>query len=397
MLATLLAAFMFFGFAGFASAQEINVNYGGGPLFSEADFLPGDAEVKSFTVENLSGASKEVRLRTINESDTGLAEAITVSIERTPDTEYFNDTLKDLFDQSFVSLGTVNDGSTVTYTVRATFLPSAGNGYQGGEAGFAFCVGFAGDNENCVTDTNPDSPDDDTNDDDDGGNNKKISYTSDPEPDPDDGPDGRVEGESTSTSQTATIFNNPITTDFIDFVRGSVLGEMATATTSTSTMQNIDGNDDPKVIDELPSGIALATGMFDNCTFVWLLLLILISLSWSLFADKLGKQASVLGVFFTRNLIFSVVYVLLLSLGLYFGLLDTVWFIFAGAWAIMTGIDYYFHKLTAEVWNGHSRNIYFAGAGLLLAVLGFATPLVCVWVPFAAIALISTLLLFLDI
>ena len=151
----LLLFVLFVGYAQSASAQAIDVDYGGGPLFSEADFLPGDTVERSFMVENLWDVEQEVPRRTLDESDTGLAEVVQVGIERAGGILYFEDTLEQLFGEDYVSLGMVNPGATVEFTMGATFLPDSGNGYQGGTAGFAVCVGFAGENENCVADTEP--------------------------------------------------------------------------------------------------------------------------------------------------------------------------------------------------------------------------------------------------
>lgn len=373
-----------FGSVGIAFAQEISVDFGGGPLFSEADFLPGDAEVRTFTVSNLSADTKEVRLRTLSEANSGLAEVLMVEIERSGGLEYFNDTLLELFNRDFVALGTIAPGAIVDFDMSATFLPNSGNGYQGGTAAFAICVGFSGTNENCVTDTT-----------DPGGNGGGGGggSTSLVDTDDEDLPEGQIAGESTSTAPVGTLFTGPQVRNFIDLVRGMVLGDTATATTSTSSLPSTDeitrtqaqGTD---TVADVLSGI--------SCTLVWLLLLAAISLSWSLFEDRLGKRSYAFAPFFLRNAVFSFVYVIALVALEYFGILETFWWVFAGAWALMTGADYLFHKALEEAWSTRKRNLYYAGTALICALIGIFTSLLCVWMPFLAITLVSAVLFFID-
>lgn len=394
--ATFFLLVSFCAFAGTASAQEIDVDYGGGPLFSEADFLPGDAEVRTFTVENLSGTQQEVRLRTVNESNTGLAEVLWMRVAKTAGAEYFNDTLLQLFAQDYVVLGSIGTGATEEYVIAATFLPQSGNGYQNGTAGFALCVGFAGDNENCVTDTDPNpggyaqgSYNGG------GGNGENISLTPSNDPD-DDLPEGQIAGESTTTVPTVDRGGMPasIAQPFIDFVRGMVLGESADATTSTSTEVSQSSTDEAADAEEATGMPSVASQT--SCTFAWLFLLAVILWSWSMFEDRLGRNANMFGAFFFRNSIFSALYVLALIAFYYFGVLEVFWWMFAGVWAVMAAADYFFHHRIFDLWDPRNRNIYYALASGVLALIGFFTPLLCVWIPFACIVAVSAVLIATD-
>src|SRR5690606_30644512 len=129
--------------------------------------------------------------------------------------------------------------------VSATFLPHAGNGYQGGNAGFVFCVGFGGENENCVSDAStPDDPGGG-----DGGGGERISLS-----DRDGGgpntPEGEVEGVATSTLP-QNVFDGvqAFVRPFFDQIGGMVLGDTATATTSTSTIP--ENEEDSSIADEV--------------------------------------------------------------------------------------------------------------------------------------------------
>lgn len=391
---------LFFGFVGTAFAQEIDVDYGGGPLFSNADFLPGDTEVRTFTVENLSETQQEVRLRTVNESNTGLAEVVHMQIEAQAGAEYFDDTLLQLFAVNFVSLGNIDVGDTEQFVIGATFLPDSGNGYQSGSAGFALCVGFAGDNENCVTDTDP-GPGGYAQGSYDGGNGngESISLTpSNDSDDDDDLPPGQIAGESTTTPP--TFFDDigtAVAQPFIDFVRGAVLGDTASATTSSSTEVEIEEGTD----EEDESVVDAVLGSIDDlgdsgCTLLWLALLVAISVSWSLIEDILGKARAQFGRFFVRNIVFGGIYLALLVLSSALGFLDTIWWLFALAWAIFTGFDYYLHNLALDLWSPQMRNIYFFVTSLVIALLGYFTPLLCVWIPFVGIMLVSAILYAVD-
>lgn len=137
-----------------ALAQVISVDFGGGALFDETGLLPGDTKTQSFIVENHSGESQNVGLRTINESDSGLASAIDVRISSGA-SYYFSGTLRELFDidTNYIELGVLPQNDSKTFSMSATFRPSAGDDYQNKSAGFDICVGFVGGEENCVMST----------------------------------------------------------------------------------------------------------------------------------------------------------------------------------------------------------------------------------------------------
>lgn len=147
-----LATAGLFGMHAPAFAEVISVNFGGGALFNETGLLPGDTKIQSFTVENHSDENQHVGLRTINESDSGLASAIEVRIWSGVG-NYFSGTLHELFDLNYAELGTLPQGSSETFSMSATFRPSAGNDYQNKGAGFDLCVGFVGGEENCMAST----------------------------------------------------------------------------------------------------------------------------------------------------------------------------------------------------------------------------------------------------
>lgn len=372
-----------FAFAGTASAQAIEVAFEATPLFADVNFLPGDAVTRTFTVENLDSGAKEVRLRTINENDGGLAGALTFVVTEDSGTEYYDGTLLALFGMDFVDLGTLPPGASETYSIQATFAPASGNEFQENTVGFDLCVGFAG-NENCVTDTDtPGNGDDDDEDSDGGGNGS--------DDDGDDTPPGRVAGDSAENDN----FSFP--SDVIDsagnFLRGMVLGE------STTTEEEESEPSEPLAevagIDRSSSPVA-ALFTETNCIFWWLLLLAAISFSWSLYEDKYRNGDSVFADLFARNALFTGAYVFGLLLCFFIGILDAIWWLFAGAWIAATMFDYRAHRMLFAAWNAAQRNAYYTATGVFLILTSFVFGFPCEWWPFFLIAVVSVLLFFFD-
>jgi len=139
------------------SAQVIDVDFETSPLFSSVNLLPGDTVVKEFTITNTSGTAQDTRLKAVDTVLGGLENALTISIVG-GSTHYF-DTLDHFYAENFVELENLADESSATYEVTVHFPSEKGNEYQGKATGFDLCVGFSGDNENCVTSTDSDTPD----------------------------------------------------------------------------------------------------------------------------------------------------------------------------------------------------------------------------------------------
>lgn len=378
-------------------AQSIEVSFEQDPLFAVATsspLMPGDAVMRWFSVANESGEMQTVYVRTVNDDDTNdLADALLVSISDT-DGEVYEGQLSDLFSRDnksdSVSLGDLAAGEMRTYDFSVTFAPVAGNTYQDGTATFDLCVGFAGGNENCITGTGGDSGDDgedsETGGSGGGSGGSGGGGSDNPDNDNDPAPNGIVAGERT-TSLPAQILGA-----VNDFIRGAARGATTESenesATSTATSSTATGRTESTIAGDAAGAVTTNT----SCTFWWLLLLALISLTWSVYDDRLRGSSSSL---FSRNITFASVYTVLLILSVLLGVLEAFWWVFAGAWALMTAADYRAHYSEAG-WSSTNRNIFFATTGLAFtfSALMFAFP--CVWWPFALIAIVSLLLYFFD-
>ena len=149
-----LALALFFSFATNTYAEVIDVQFQTSPLFGDTNLLPGDSITKTFSVINTSGETQILRMATVGETSGGLEEALVLILADSVITHYTG-TLEHLYNEDYVALGTITDGDTKTYTATVDFPIEAGNAYKGKSTGFDLCVGFAGENPNCVTSLNP--------------------------------------------------------------------------------------------------------------------------------------------------------------------------------------------------------------------------------------------------
>ncbi|OHA31902.1 MAG: hypothetical protein A2928_02165 [Candidatus Taylorbacteria bacterium RIFCSPLOWO2_01_FULL_45_15b] len=120
----------------------IVVTFQSTPLFSEANFLPGNTVTRTITVKNNTGGAWPVYVESINESDeAGFASNIHFEIRKGANI-FFDDTLRDFFDSGLVLLSTLAGGESVTYSLGATFVEEAGNELQEKQLGFDLRIGF---------------------------------------------------------------------------------------------------------------------------------------------------------------------------------------------------------------------------------------------------------------
>lgn len=122
---------------------------------------------------------------------------------------------------------------------------------------------------------------------------------------------------------------------------------------------------------------------------LWLILLIVISFSWSVIEDLLRATRSYFNLLFFRNTIFSIAYLIALYLGYPYDLLQQYWWVLAGAWVIMTVIDYRAHRAEFLDWSAVPRNLFYSVAGLIFLLTSYFFALPCTWWPFALIAVTS--------
>ena len=374
-----------FALPGISHAQVV-VDFETLPLFGETNFIPGDTVTKKVKVTNNYSETKNVYTELVNVSDgDGLGDVINVEIIGG---NAFAATFASYDAAGKVNLGALSSGAAVIYSFKMTFQPAAGNEYQNDSLGFDLCVGLDGGEFECDdfeddTPNNPIDPDPDGSGDGNGNGNPTTSST----PNPDDEPtDNGTPGDLQDTFFGGLGGGFPF---------GDFIGEVQGASTGTDDAATSTGAEPVGLVASVgAAGSALLNSI--DCTFFWLILLVVISMSWSTIEDRLGKNGGLFGVFFTRNVIFTIVYIIGLVIFQLMGMLESFQWIFAGMWTVMTAYDYWGHKKIADFWNSHRRNFYFGALALAFAALGLFTPLLCVWVPFVIVMLISTLLYFLD-
>ena len=119
---------------------------GGGPsakLFDEANFLPGDAVTREFSVKNVSADPVPlfVKLENYNDLDNLGGQFNVIISEKGSATSTFEGSMIALNTISYVMLDPAFPPNTPTdYEVSVTFLADSGNSFQGKMLGFDFAV-----------------------------------------------------------------------------------------------------------------------------------------------------------------------------------------------------------------------------------------------------------------
>ncbi len=132
----------------FAFAQPANlvVDFENEPLFSEANFLPGDTVIRWVKVTNNTPETKKIIVEAININDNdGLGDVFNLKIKEGT-TLLYDDTLSDFFDAGEVVLSDLAGNSSQTqYDFEIYFNLSSGDDYQEKQVGFDFLIGFQGE------------------------------------------------------------------------------------------------------------------------------------------------------------------------------------------------------------------------------------------------------------
>jgi|GEM_PF-1211448 len=153
----------------YAQTPHLEVTFNPNPIFGAHNFIPGDSATGTATVTNNSGTTQTVLTSTSAETDAdGLGSILQISIKQGSDVLYTN-TLAHFFAQE-ISLGTLGNGQTTTYTYTVTFPEISGNESQKDSLGFDLCVGFASAQGYVCGTQISDGEDDDGNGDNGGGN-----------------------------------------------------------------------------------------------------------------------------------------------------------------------------------------------------------------------------------
>lgn len=125
------------------AAGEFTVQFERAPLFSEASFMSGDAIVRWIrATNNLTSENAQVAILVNNLTDPeNLSSVLDVEV-REGSIVHYHGTLHELSDAGLTNLSEVMPGSTSQYDVSVTFVPDAGNDYQGVTLGFDISIGM---------------------------------------------------------------------------------------------------------------------------------------------------------------------------------------------------------------------------------------------------------------
>jgi len=144
----LLGAGVLFASPAQATPPNLEVEFQNDPLFSEANFMPGDGISRWVKVTNNTPETQPINTWAINvDNSDNLGDVLYLEIKE-GGTSLYNDTFTNFFNAGQVYLSNLAGNSTQTqYDFIATFNPVANNDYQGKTLGFDIVVGFPGEGQ----------------------------------------------------------------------------------------------------------------------------------------------------------------------------------------------------------------------------------------------------------
>jgi len=130
-------------FPAMAQAKDFEVDFEYDPLFSEANFLPGDSVTRYIKVKNNSTDIFKIATKADNfVDDDGLGDVLNLEIKQGI-VSHYNDTLSNFFSAGVVLLPDLaGNGAQTQYDYIISFNPVAGNTYQGKSLKFDILIGY---------------------------------------------------------------------------------------------------------------------------------------------------------------------------------------------------------------------------------------------------------------
>ena len=128
------------------AVSNFTVNFEQTPLFSEANFLPGQDITKWVDVTNNTSETEIIGVNAKNYtscSENCFADQLQLKITNGT-TSLYEASLADFFTAGEKKLSDVGAGNTQRYYFIITFVPNAGNQYQSNQVGFDFDIGIFG-------------------------------------------------------------------------------------------------------------------------------------------------------------------------------------------------------------------------------------------------------------
>jgi len=130
-----------------SSPSNLTVDFEQTPLFSEANFMPGQAVTRYVDVTNNTAEKKIIGVKAKNYtscSENCLADQLKLKITDGTKTLYGEASLTEFFAAGEKKLSELASGGITKYYFTITFIPETGNSYQGKQVGFDFDIGIFG-------------------------------------------------------------------------------------------------------------------------------------------------------------------------------------------------------------------------------------------------------------
>lgn len=135
------------------TTPPLSISFQSNPLFSEANFLPGNEVVRTVGVTNNSSVQQNIIVEAINAvDDGGLGDKLHLII-RAGETVLYNNTLGAFLRAGRVPLSTISSLGNTTYSFGVTFDGDANNDTQNAVLGFDLCIGFRDGDKHCGSTT----------------------------------------------------------------------------------------------------------------------------------------------------------------------------------------------------------------------------------------------------
>jgi len=134
---------IFLSFPAMAQAKDFEADFEYNPLFSEANFLPGDSVPRWIKVTNNSSGIFKIATKADKWIDNdGLGDVLNLEIKQGV-VSYYNDTLSNFFNAGELFLSDLSGNGTQTqYDYIISFNPGTGNTYQGKSLSFDILIGY---------------------------------------------------------------------------------------------------------------------------------------------------------------------------------------------------------------------------------------------------------------
>ena len=130
-----------------ANAIEVDslvVEFETTPLFSEANFLPGEGVTRWVKVTNNSGATQRIATQPLNITDPNHLGAVLNLVIKEGGTTHYDSALSNFLANGEVYLSDLANGANTQYDFTVSFYSGAQNTFQGKSLGFDILIGFQG-------------------------------------------------------------------------------------------------------------------------------------------------------------------------------------------------------------------------------------------------------------